>query len=159
MFVSLFKAPLSQTVRIARVSPSYRYLSTSSSLFSDNHPLSPEPTKDPSSPATTQGHAVDKNVRKDVQSQYVKEGINNRDEAKTSSQGAGENQPFDAARMDGGEAKSATGKGPFKDQNGGQEGGEQGGGVMGGTESVPEETTGAKFKKALGLKVSCSSRI
>lgn len=58
--------------------------------------------------------------------------------------------------MDGGEVKGAEGKGPFKDQIGGQPGGNsnQGAGSMGGATEASGESTGAKVKKALGMKVS-----
>lgn len=141
---------LNRVIPALRPFYSFRSLSTTPHLFSGTHPQSPVPRKDPSSPATTQGHATDKPLKKDIQSEYVSQGKENRSDAS----GSGEDQPLDAARMGGGETKPAEGKGAWKDQVGGQQGGIDGGGSMGKTEDAAGEGTGDKVKKALGMKVS-----
>lgn len=103
-------------------------------------------TADPSgTPQTTQGHTTTKSEGLDVQS----DNANAAQKAKNNAQSESGAQPIDAARMNGGEGKSGTeGKGPFKDQVGGQPGG---GDVQeGGKTEVPSGGWTGKVSKALG---------
>lgn len=106
-------------------------------------------TKQDDHPPTTQGHATQKGHNLDVQTEYASKG--QQESTKAGDNGQGEGQPFDAARMSGsgGEQKSGSeGKGPFKDQVGGQAGGES---RMGGKEETAGGSTGDMIKKALGV--------
>ena len=133
---------LSAASRRLRTSRQLRSISTTRWLLAD-------------SPQSSQGHATRKvndpmHKDADIQSSAAKSGMENKNDARSSTGTAG-NQPHDAARQGntGGESKDAEGTGSFKDQIGGQPG-EGKAGEKGGKEKTGADTLMGKFKDALG---------
>lgn len=138
------------TMSLSRTSTAFRTAIRSRAISTTPLRLAQGPTTktvDPSGkPQTTQGHTTTKSHGLDVQNDNANAG----QAQKAQSGGDGANQPIDAARMGGGEAKPGVGKGAFKDQVGGQG---SGGVEKGGKTDVPEGGWTGKIKNA--LTVSC----